>query len=108
MTSGVAYFLAIVSTAAFVALWFWVARRELYARQKTVEAARRQLTASRQQVIRARDGPGAAQAKEIRERSQSIYRQAAALYNKTLRKPWNAVPAFFFGFRPAGADGEGG
>ena len=106
MTTIIACLVALVSTTAFVTLWFWVVRRELYAKQKAVDAARCQLTASRQQMIRLRDGPEAAQAKEILERSQSIYRQAVTLYHKTLRKPWNAVPAFFLGFRPVGEDGE--
>lgn len=106
MTTLIACLIALASTTAFVALWFWVVRRELYAKQKMVDAARRQLTASRQQIIRVRDGPEAAQAKEIQERSQSIYRQAVTLYNKALGKPWNAIPALFFGFRSVREDGE--
>ena len=45
MTTIIAYTVALVSTSAFIALWFWVARRELYAKQKTVDAAKCQLTA---------------------------------------------------------------
>lgn len=106
MTTIIACLVALVSTSAFVALWFWVVRREMDAKQKTVDAAKSQLTASRQQVVRVRDGPDEKKAREIMERSQSIYAQAVVLYNETLRKPWNAIPAFFLGFRSSGEDGE--
>ena len=99
-------FIALVSTSAFIALWFWVARRELSEKQKTVDAAKQQFTASRQQIIRVRDGPEETKAREIMERSQSILRQAVERYNDTLQRPWNAVPALFWGFRRIPKNGE--
>ena len=99
MTTTIACLIAIATTTAFIALWFWVVRRELYEKRKMVDAASCQLIASREEYTRARDGPIGERAQEILKRSQSIYRQAVEIYNKTLRKPWNAVPAFFLGYR---------
>lgn len=99
MQTAIPYLIAIISTTAFIVLWFWVVRRELYAKQKMVEAAKCQLTASEEQCVRVRDGPEGEEAQKIRKRSQSVYRQAVGIYNKTLHKPWNAIPAFFLGYR---------
>ena len=104
MATAIACFIALFSTSALIALWFWVVRRELYARQKTVDAAKRQLAASRQQYARVRDGPGEKQAREILERCQSVYRQAVNIYNEALCKPWNAIPALFLGYRRKNTD----
>lgn len=99
MTTTLAYLIAAVATTAFIVLWFWVVRRELYEKKKMVEAAQNQLTASRDAYVRVRDGPEEKAAQEILKRSQSLYNQAVGIYNKTLRKPWNAVPAFLLGYR---------
>lgn len=107
LTTMIACLIALLSTVAFVVQWFWVARRELYAKQKTVDAAKRQLTASSQQLIRVRGGLGEEQAREILERSRSVYRQSVMLYNKTLCKPWNIVPALLLGYRKRNEDEKG-
>lgn len=99
MQTAIPYLIAIFSTTAFIVLWFWVVRKELYEKKKMVEAAKCQLTASEEQCVRVRDDPKRNEAQEILKRSQSIYRQAVDIYNKTLHKPWNAVPAFFLGYR---------
>lgn len=99
MITMIACLIALVSTSAFLALWFWVVRRELYGKQKTVDAAKCQLTASRQQYVRVGDDPKVEQVHKILERSQSVYRQSVRLYNEALHKPWNTAPAFFLGFR---------
>lgn len=104
MNTWIAYTIAIVSTAAFIALWFGVVKKELHAKENMVAAARHQLIASREVYERERDGPNAEMAKGVLERSQSIYRQAVNIYNETLRKPYNAVPALFFGLRRKNAD----
>ncbi|WP_455615562.1 hypothetical protein [Eisenbergiella sp.] len=104
LTTMIACLIALLSTVAFVVQWFWVARRELYAKQKMVDAAKHQLTASRQQLIRARGDLGEKQAREILERSLSVYRQSVILYNKTLCKPWNIVPALVLGYRQKNED----
>ncbi|MGB4984831.1 MAG: hypothetical protein WBO70_03540, partial [Erysipelotrichaceae bacterium] len=91
MYTWVAYTIAIVSAVAFIVLWFWVVRRELYTKKNMVEAAQLQLIASHKVYERDREGPNCATAKEILKRSKSIYRQAVNIYNKTLSKPYNAI-----------------
>lgn len=99
MPNAIITFIAVVSTAALIALWFWVVRCELHEKEKAVEAARCQLAASRQQCLRARDGPEEAAAWDILMRSQSVLAQAEKRYNDALKKPWIAVPAWCLGFR---------
>ncbi|MEG2222683.1 MAG: hypothetical protein RRY95_08155 [Oscillospiraceae bacterium] len=98
MTTFLACSLAAISAAAFLALWFWVVRRELYAKQKAAHAARCQLIAGKQAYMRARDGPRERQAQAIMERSQRIYDQSIQLYNELLHKPWNRLPGRLMGF----------
>lgn len=104
MPNAIITFIAVVSTAALIALWFWVVRRELHEKEKAVDAARRQLAASRQHCLRARDGPEEAAAWDILMRSQSVLTQAEKRYNDALKKPWIAIPAWFLGFRTAKDD----
>lgn len=96
----IAWSIAFFSTAAFVALWFRVVRKELTAKQNMVESAKSQIAASRRQRLRARDIPEKEKAQEILDKSYDIYRHSAELYNDTMQKPWNAVPALFLGFHP--------
>ncbi|MDD3271846.1 MAG: hypothetical protein PHR04_07110 [Syntrophomonadaceae bacterium] len=91
--------IAAISTAAFIALWFWVVHRELRAKKDTVKSARSQLAACRRNYVQARDGPDEEDAKSILSRSLDIYRQSVTLYNQTLQKPWNRIPGFLMGYR---------
>lgn len=86
------------STLAFVALWFWVVRQELHAKQKAEDSARCQLIASKQGYMRARNSPEEIQAQQILQRSEQVYNQSVQLYNEALHKPWNVVPAALMGF----------
>jgi len=94
----IASFIAIDSTTALIARWFWLVWRELNAKQKAVDAAKCQFSASRQEYLRLRDGPEEDNARGILERSQSIYKQSLRLYNEAQQKPLRIVPAFFLGF----------
>lgn len=91
--------IAIISTAAFIVLWFWVVHRELRARTHTVNSAIIQLAACRKLHMQARDGPEEQDARSILSRSLDIYHQSVMLYNQTLLKPWNRIPGFLMGFR---------
>jgi len=93
--------IALISTAAFLVLWFWVVHRELRARTDTVNSARSQLAACRKKHMQARGGPEEQDAKSILSRSLDIYRQSVMLFNQTLLKPWNRIPGFLLGFRDA-------
>lgn len=89
--------IAVVSIALCLFLWFRDVRRIMQERKSTVESAAGNLAAYRERVSKARGDPEAA---AILERSESIYQQAVDLYNRTLRKPWNYLPAYLMGFRP--------
>ena len=87
---------ALVSTGICIFLWFRDVRRIMQEQKSTVESAGGQLVACREKAIRARGDPEAA---AVLERSESIYRQAVEIYNRTLCKPWNYLPAYLMGFR---------
>jgi len=99
--------MAVISTAAFLALWFWVVRRELRAKKDTAKSAQSQLAACRKKHMQARDGPEKEDAQFILTRSRDIYRQSVTLYNHTLQKPWNRIPGFLMGFRELSKGDDG-
>ena len=103
MASRIIALVAVVSTAAFLFLWFRDVRRIMRERKSTVESARSQLSFFRDKAHKARDDPDTA---AILERSESIYRQAVEHYNQTLRKPWVCLPAALMGFRMIQNGGE--
>lgn len=95
MGSWVVWLVAIVSTAVCLFLWFRDVRRTMRERKSTVESAAGQLSVCREKARKAR---GDTEAEAVLERSENIYRQAVDIYNKTLRKPWNYVPAHLMGY----------
>ena len=103
MASRIIALVAVVSTAAFLFLWFRDVRRIMRERKSTVESARSQLSFFRDKAHKARDDPDTA---AVLERSESIYRQAVDNYNRTLRKLWVYPPAIMMGFRMIQNGGE--
>jgi len=101
----IASIIAVASTAASLALWFWTVHRELRAKKDTVRSAWSQLSACRKKHIMAKDGPDEADKLCIYIRSRDIYLQAVTLYNLALQKPWNRIPGFLLGYRQI-TDGE--
>ena len=91
----VIWLVAIASTSALVALWFWEVRRLLRQHRSMVESARCQLAAFEK---RAAEAAGNADVAEVLRRSESIYRQAAGNYNETLHRPWIYIPGRLMGF----------
>ena len=89
------WLVAIASTSALVALWFWEVRRLLRQHRSMVESARCQLAAFEK---RAAEAAGNADVAEVLRRSESIYRQAAGNYNETLHRPWIYIPGRLMGF----------
>lgn len=86
---------AVVSTVLCLFLWFRDVRRVMQTRKSTVESAAGQLAVCRDKALKARGDPEAA---AVLERSEKIYRQAVDLYNRTLKRPWNYLPALLMGF----------
>ncbi len=91
----VIWLVAIASTSALVALWFWEVRRLLRQHRSMVESARFQLAAFEK---RAAEAAGNADVAEVLRRSESIYRQAAGNYNETLHRLWIYIPGRLMGF----------
>ena len=103
MVSRMIALVAVVSTAAFLFLWFRDVRRIMRERKSTVDSAKAQLDIFREKAHKARDDPDAA---AVLQRSESIYRQAVEHYNRTLHKPWVYLPAALMGFRTVRNGGE--
>lgn len=104
MVSRMIALVAVVSTAAFLFLWFRDVRRIMRERKSTVDSAKAQFNVFREKAHKARDDPDAA---AVLARSESIYCQAVDHYNQTLRKPWVYPPAALMGFRMIENGGEG-
>lgn len=100
----VAYSVAIFSMIAFIALWFWMVKKELKAKRNMVGSAKAQLDASRTQRMKTTDTLEAQKAQEILVRSINIYQQSLELYKKALHKPWNYLPGLIMGFRFVGKE----
>lgn len=99
MTAVIAYVIAIISTTAFLALWFWVVYRELQAKTAMVNSAESQLAACRKNHMQTRGSLKEQDAKSILARSLDIYHQSIMLFNQTLQKPGHRIPGFLMGFR---------
>ena len=87
--------IAIVSTAVCIFLWFRDVRRVMRERKSTVESAARQVAVCQDRACKARGDPDAA---AVLARSEDIYQQAVDIYNRTLQKPWNCLPAHLMGY----------
>ena len=96
MPHWIIYLIAVVSTTAFVLLWFWEVRRILQEQKHIVDSARQQLSVFSKKSLCDRNDP---EIRAILERSRNIYCQSVAHYNATLRKPWVYLPAKVMGFQ---------
>ena len=81
MTPWIAWLIAAVCAAAFVALWSWEVRRMLTGWQSIVDSAASQVTAFRRRLAQT---PADREAAAVLHRSESIYRQAVDNYNHAL------------------------
>lgn len=89
------WLVAAVSIGLCLFLWFRDVRRIMQQRQSTVESAARQYMLYSRKIGEAH---GSAEAMEVLDRSENIYRQAIGAYNRTLRKIWIRLPAILMGF----------
>lgn len=87
--------IAVVSIALCLFLWFRDVRRIMQERKSTVESAAGNLAAYQEKMRRVRNDPDAA---AVLARSEDIYRLAVDIYNRTLQKPWNCLPAHLMGY----------
>lgn len=95
MESWLISLITVISTGLCFVLWFREVRRIMRDRKSTVESAGGQLSACRERARKTQSDPDCA---AILERSENIYHQAVTIYNQTLQKPWNYLPAHLMGF----------
>lgn len=98
MDNVLAWFIAGISTAGFVTLWFMAAYRELENARQGIENARRQMLLHSELYPRVRDGPNEAAAQSSVDTTQMIYHEVVKKYEHIRRKPMNRIPAFVFRF----------
>ncbi|MEG2120405.1 MAG: hypothetical protein RSB55_06100 [Oscillospiraceae bacterium] len=96
MPGNFATWIAVISTAAFLGLWFSAVHGELARGRNMVESAKLQVLACRKKCTQTM---GNEDAKAVLLRSEDIYRQSVVLYHKSLKKPWNYIPGKLMGFR---------
>ena len=94
-----AWFIAGGSTAAFMALWFFVVHRELSRRRHNVECAARQLGFGQDTLKQARAAPEADYLQAMQDTNTRIYEQSAREYNAALLLFQNRFPGWVMGFR---------
>ena len=99
LTTIITCVVAVISTASFLVLWFCMVHRELRSKIDTLNSAQSQLAGCRKNHVQTMGSSGEQDAKSILIRSQDIYRQSVMLYNRTLHKPRNRIPALLMGFR---------
>ena len=88
--------IAFVSTGTCILLWFRDVHRIMLERKYIVESAGRQLIVCQEKAMKTQN---TSEARAVLARSEDIYRQALDLYNRSLQKPWNYLPAYLMGFR---------
>lgn len=101
-----AYFIAGISTAGFVTIWFVTSGKEMARARRSVEGAMQQLQLQEDTYPQVRDGPHEKAAANSRETARMIYRETAKNYERTRRKPMNRLPALLLGYRPIPERGQ--
>ena len=96
MEQWIAWLIAAASLAVCLLLWFRDVRRIMQEKKSTVESAAGQLTSCRKKAAETKDDPESA---AVLARSESIYRQAVDIYDRTLKRPGIFLPAMLMGFR---------
>lgn len=99
MPTYIACFVAGISVAGFVTIWFKSAYKELVAKRNRLTDLNEQLRLHEGLYDKARDGPDVRSANGMMETSRMLCREAARSYNHILHKPMNRVPALLMGFR---------
>ncbi len=98
MLQPIVWTIFVLTLSGCLFFWFRDVRQLMRSRRSTVESAAGQLTICRKKSDAA-DDPAA---KAVLKRSESIYRQAVYLYEKTRKKPWVYLPALLMGFHAIG------
>lgn len=98
MPVWIAWLIAGISTAGFVAIWFSTAHRELLRGRQSVENAVRQIQLHVDACPQVRGGPYDETAMSALDTSRMIYRETVKGYNRIVRRPMNRIPALILGY----------
>lgn len=104
LTETIGWFIAGISVAAFVILWFTVSFRELSTMQKSLDTISEQVQMHRRLYMQERGSENDDAAKKIFENKLMVYRETVKNYNVLLKRPMNRIPAYIMGFHPAGKE----
>ncbi|MEG1780965.1 MAG: hypothetical protein RR242_06635 [Clostridium sp.] len=99
MLTMITCFATLISTTAFLLLWFRMVYREMIAKKIMVQSAKLQLDACHKKYKQAKGYSDRQSAKTVLNRSKDIYLQATGLYNTEFKKMKNHIPGLLMGFR---------
>jgi hypothetical protein len=99
LSTFVVFFIAGLSAAGFVTIWFTTVHKELSVKRNSLTDLEDQLRLHKLLSSQARYGPDEQSAVNIMETSRMLCREASKSYNRILNKPMNRIPALLMGFR---------
>lgn len=92
------WFMAGISIAAFVTLWFVISYKELSMKRSSLEAIVEQVQIHRRLYMQERGGENDTVAKNILENKIMVYQEIEKDYKALLKRPMNRIPAYIMGF----------
>lgn len=98
MDTAVICFIAGLSTAAFIAIWFTTAYRELAHAKQCVENAAQQLQLHKGNFPQMQGGPNEPAAAQSMDAAHIIHQAVVKNYIAVRHKPMNRIPAMLMGF----------
>lgn len=99
LTIIIASYMAGISTATILTLWFVTSFRELDRKKKEVAAADEHVQMHRTIYMQVRGSPNAQAAKRMLDTSRVIYLETVKGYNDCVKNPIYRFPGFMMGFR---------
>ena len=92
------WFMAGISIAAFVTLWFVISYKELSMKRSSLEAIVEQVQIHRRLYMQERGGENDTVAKNILDNKIMVYQEIEKDYKALLKRPMNRIPAYIMGF----------
>lgn len=99
MDVAIAYFIAIFSISAFLALWFVNVYKALFRKKSAVCNAQKELRLHQSGYQKKRGSPEEATAKHMLDTSARICEQIQEAYNSAFKNPFYRIPGILMGFK---------
>lgn len=93
------YAIAVIAVLAFIVLWCYTVRRELYELKQSVDNSAAQVALNRNMMTSANYDVELQQADKMLHLSLVIYSETAKKYNSMMHKPFYRPPALLLGFK---------